>query len=291
MSLFTSLFFASLALASQDSSSLRRLLRRNLFFGGSESRFIMGPPVSIFDKPKKVLGVPEPHNYGQQVVLMERNEDDRYQKFRVQDTNSGAYLRFDNHPQPGIRTRDGDNYIEMYNADWDTHGEWLIVIVAIWQNNQFVEPSEELDWDADTMSKIGRLRVTLWNKAKDAFLRVNENGEPEVLAIDIEADKDKLNDHDWVRSQRLNWEINYVTSAWSATQVSLGVLAPVAVVAAIISFWASGPAAFIFSTFGFASIPVMQAIGYAAATAAQFAGITVCSAVIWQATIEIFFED
>jgi len=290
MSLLTALFFASLALASQDTSSLKRLLRRNLFFGGSESRFIMGPPVSIFDKPKLALGVDWPYNYGQQVILKERNDDDRYQKFRIQDTDQGAYLRFDNHPQPGIRTRDGDNKIEMYNAGWDAHGEWMIIVVAIWQNNQFVEPEEELVWDANTMSEIGRLRVTVWNKAKNAFLRVNEAGEPEMLAIDIEADEDKLNDHDWVRSQRLNWEINYVTSAWSAGEVALAVLAPTGVVAALAAaFLAPAAAAAIFATFGFASIPAMQAIGAAAASTYALAKVTVASAIIWQATIEIVF--
>jgi len=274
------LLFASLALASPQ-----RLLRRNLFFGGSESRFIMGPPVSTFVKPKLALGVEAPHNYGQEVVLMERNDGDRYQKFRVQDTEQGAYIRFDNHPQPGIRTRDGDNKIEMYNADWDAHGEWLIVVLAIWQNNKFVEPPNELKWDADSMSKIGRLRVTVWNKAKNAFLRVN-GGQPEMLFLDVD-DHETMNDHEWIRNQKLVWEINYVTSAWTASQVAVAVLGPTAVVGAIAGAIYVAPAV-LFATYGIAAPPTMAVIGSLATSGASFVAPIVASAVIWAAATDVY---
>jgi len=275
------LLFATFALASPQ-----RLLRRNLFFGGSESRFIMGPPVSKFVKPKLALGVEAPHKYGQEVVLMERNDRDRYQKFRVQDTDQGVYIRFDNHPQPGIRTRDGDNKIEMYNADWDAHGEWMITVVAIWQNNDFVEPPNELEWNADSMSKIGRLRVTVWNKAKNAFLRVNGDGQPEMLFLDVH-DHEKMNDHDWIRSQKLLWEINYVTSAWSASQVRVAVLGPAAVIGTIASAVYVAPAVLL-ASFGIIAPPTMAVIGSAAASGAEFVVPIIVSAIVWAAATDVY---
>jgi len=261
--------------------------RRRLWWA-NEARFIMGPPGSNDMKgPRKALANPSPHNYGSQIVLANRKTSDRYQKFRLQDTTEGVYIRFDNHPQPGIRTRDGDDKLELYNAGWDSRGEWMIMVHRIRVNNRWVEPKDPIDWTAEEVSKIGRMRIVVWNKGKDAYLRV-KNGQPEMLKIDIEADKDKLMDKNWLREQGLEWELEYVNNQWTASSVAMMVLAPVAVVAAIGAVFAA-PAigAALFASYGLAAVPVMQVLGSAAASGATM----VAGAIVSGLVNELFFED
>jgi len=263
--------------------------RRQLWWK-NEARFILGPArEGRFNEPNKALGVPSPHKYGDRVVLMDRNDNDRYQKIRLQDTDEGLYIRFDNHPQPGIRTRDDNNEVEMYNAVWDDHGEWAIVVNSIWSKNQrqWVEPIDKIDWTAKEVSKIGRMRVTVYNRGKDAFLRV-KNGQPEMIRIDIDDEDDakKLHNTAWVREQNLEWELVYVTNAWTAGAVTMMVLGPVAAATIVVAAFA-GPAiaAAAFASYGFAAIPVTQFIGASAIAAAKFVGVTIISGLVQKATI------
>jgi len=264
--------------------------RRQLWFK-NEARFIMGPPrKGRFNEPNKALGVPKPHKYGDRVVLMDRNDEDRYQKFRLQDTDEGLYIRFDNHPQPGIRTRDDNNEIEMYNAAWDDHGEWAIVVNSIWSNNRWVEPVAKIDWTAQEVSKIGRMRVTVYNKGKDAYLRV-KNGQPEMMHLDLDNEDDAklLHNTAWVREQHLEWELVYTNSQWTAGAVTMLVLGPVAVATIVVgAFAAPAIAAAAFASYGFAAIPAMQFLGSAAISAAQFVGVTVISAIVTKASQDAF---
>jgi len=258
--------------------------RRRLWWWANEPRFIMGPPSgNDFQGPRKALGNPSPHNYGSQVVLMDRDVNDRYQKFKLQDTSEGVYIRFDNHPQPGIRTRDGDNKIEMYNAAWHSHGEWMIIVNKIRQNNNWVDPVNTISWTAEDISKIGRLRVVVYNKGKDAYLGI-KNGQPEMFKIDIEADKAKLQNAAWVKAQQLEWELEYVTNQFTAGAVTMMVLGPVAVAGAIATA-AAGPAiaAAMFASYGFAAIPAMQILGVAAVEGAKFVGVTIAAGLISKA--------
>jgi len=265
--------------------------RRNLWWWANEPRFIMGPPSgNNFQGPRKALANPSPHNYGSEVVLMDRDVYDRYQKFRLQDTSEGVYIRFDNHPQPGIRARDGDNKIEMYNADWDNNGEWLIVVNAIRANNRWVEPVNPLSWTAEEMSKIGRMRVVVYNKGKDAFLRI-KNGQPEMIKIDIEWDEDKLKDAAWVNEQQAEWELEYVTNQFTAGAVTMMVLGPAAVAGAI-GATAAGPAiAAILASYGFAAaIPAMQILGAGAVTKAKFVAVTIVAGMINKSVLGVESE-
>lgn len=267
--------------------------RRNLWWWANEPRFIMGPPNygNDFQTPNKALGNPAPHKYGSQVVLMDRDDSDRYQKFRLQDTGKGVYIRFDNHPQPGIRTRDEDNKIEMYNAAWDDHGEWMVVVNKIRQNNNWVAPAKDISWTAKDIYKTGRLRVVVYNKGKDAYLRI-KNGQPEMLKIDIGAEKDKLENAAWVNEQQLEWELIYVTNQFTSGAVAMLVLAPAAVVGAIAAAAASPAiAAAIFSAYGFASIPVMQVLGAAAAEGTKFIAVTVVGALVSKAASDFVGEE
>jgi len=263
--------------------------RRQLWWQ-NEARFILGPARDgRFNEPNKALGVPYPHNWGDRVVLMDRNDDDRYQKIRLQDTEEGLYIRFDNHPQPGIRTRDDNNEVEMYNAAWDNHGEWALVVNYIWSKNlnKWVEPANKIDWTAEEVSKIGRMRVTVYNKGKDAFLRV-KNGQPEMMHIDPDNEEDAQNLHNtaWVKEQRLEWELVYVTNAWTAGAVAMLVLGPVAAATIVVAaFAAPAIAAAVFASYGFAAIPAMQFIGAAAISSAKFVGVTMVSAIVGKVTI------
>lgn len=253
--------------------------RRRLWFA-NEARFIMGPPdTDDLTGPRKALANPSPHKYGSQIVLADRNVRDRYQKFRLQDTDQGVYIRFDNHPQPGIRTRDRDNKLELYNAGWDSHGEWMIMVHRIRKNNKWVEPKDPINWTAEEVSKIGRLRIIVWNKGKDAYLRV-KNGQPEMLKIDIGADKDKLMDTDWLSEQGLEWELEYTNNQFTAGAVTMMVLGPVALAAAIGAAFTVPAIGALFASFGFAAIPRLQAIGSAAANAAQKAAITIVTGLV-----------
>jgi len=266
--------------------------RRKLWWWANEPRFIMGPKsYNDWEGPNKALGVPSPHNYGQEVILMDRDIYDRYQKFRLQDTKEGVYIRFDNHPQPGIRTRDEDNKIEMYNADWDSHGEWAIGVLYIRQNNMWVDPREPLVWTAEAMSQIGRMLVYVYNREKEAYLRIKD-GRPEMIKIDVEADKDNLMDPDWLRAQKLEWEIEYVTNQYTAGAVAIMVLAPAALAATVATGGAISGAvgAAMISTFGFASIPVMQAIGAAAVSTSSYVGWIIVGGLIKKYTIGVEAE-
>merc|ERR1719187_217133 len=136
------------------------------------------------------------------------------------------------------------------------------------------------------MSKIGRLRVVVWNKGKDAYLKISENGEPEMVSIIPGRDDDKLKNPEWIRSQNLLWEINYVTSAWSAGDVTLAVLAPAAVAALVVAWYAAPAiAAGVFASYGLAALPVIQVIGAAAATTAQLTASALVSALVWKAVV------
>lgn len=286
MNLLFGFLVASVVLASNPVQNAQSRTRRSLWWWANEPRFILGPRNGQHAEPNKALGVPSPHNYGDRVVLMDRNDNDRYQKFRLQDTSEGVYIRFDNHPQPGMRTRDGDNKVEMYNAAWDSHGEWLIIVDYIRQNNQWVRPDVPLEWTAEAMSKIGRMRVVVYNKGKDAFLRI-KNGQPEVLKLDVENDKSNLKNDAWVKAQQLEWELVYVTNQWTAGAVTMMVLGPVAVITAVAGA-AAAPAiaAAMFAQFGFAAIPAMNFLGAgvaAAMTATKWVSLTVISALIGKA--------
>jgi len=267
--------------------------RRQLWWQ-NEARFILGPGrEGRFNEPNKALGVPYPHNWGDRVVLMDRNDDDRYQKIRLQDTEEGLYIRFDNHPQPGIRTRDDNNEVEMYNAAWDNHGEWALVIQYIWSKDmmKWVEPAVKIDWTAEEVSKIGRMRVAVYNKGKDAFLRVKD-GQPEMMRIDLDNEEDAQNLHNtaWVKEQHLEWELVYVTNAWTAGAVTMLVIGPVAVATIFVAaFAAPALAAASFATYGFYTVPAMQFLG-AAAIKAQWITATMVGAIVAKVTVDTF-ED
>jgi len=260
--------------------------RRQLWWQ-NEARFILGPARDgRFNEPNKALGVPYPHNWGDRVVLMDRNDDDRYQKIRLQDTEEGLYIRFDNHPQPGIRTRDDNNEIEMYNAAWDNHGEWALVINYIWDKdrNRWVEPALKIQWTAREVKHIGRMRVAVYNKGKDAFLRV-KNGQPEMMRIDLDNEEDAQNLHNaaWVKEQQLEWELVYVTNAWGAGAVTLLVVGPIAVATLVVAAYVSPALATAsFATYGFYTVPTMQFLGAAAIAqgTAKWITVTMVAAIV-----------
>ena len=86
-------------------------------FGGSESRFVLGhlgKEIKYDTMPanNKYLEVKN-SSYGTIASLGNRDLDNRYQKFRIQNTKSGSYIRFDNHPQPGLRVKDDDKVVYL----------------------------------------------------------------------------------------------------------------------------------------------------------------------------------
>jgi len=233
--------------------------------GGSESRFVMGPWEDSNREPQRCL-MAKSHSYGSKIVLGDRNVSDRYQKFRIQTTDKGAYIRFDNHPQPGIRVKD-DKSVELYNASWDAAGEWALSVVAEWRSGLWELPSDKApSLKADDMKKIGRLRVVVYNMKYDAFLACDNSGNVIVKNIGpLNPENEELKNGDFVRKHNILWELNYTNSQWSADEVTIAVTGP-AEIAALIGAWAAaplvGPA--LFAAFGFAAVPVLQVIGGAA---------------------------
>ena len=56
--------------------------------------------------------------------------ENRYQKFRFESTGHGGYIRFDDHPQPGIRLTDleadGNRRLELYDVSRDPLAKWIV---------------------------------------------------------------------------------------------------------------------------------------------------------------------
>jgi len=200
--------------------------------GGSESRFIMGPMTSSgFASPQLYMHAQNGHKLGSKIILGKENRKDRYQKFRVQPTTHGTYIRFDNHPQPGIRTKKKDRHsVELYNASWDKHGEWGIIALGIQDGKRFVPTKQSLRLDADQMKKTKRIRVMIYNKASKEYLRTKKTGkEIEVCTGPFELSHVKSRDDikNYVLENGFVWEIRYVTSSWTSDEVAASCLLPV----------------------------------------------------------------
>jgi len=202
--------------------------------GGSESRFIMGPMTSSgFASPQLYMHAQNGHKLGSKIILGKENRKDRYQKFKVQPSTHGTYIRFDNHPQPGIRTKKKDRHsVELYNTSWDKHGEWGIIALGIQDETggkRFVPTKQGLRWDAKQMKKTKRIRVMIYNKASKEYLRTKKTGkEIEVCTGPFEPSHVKSRDDikNYVLENGFVWEMRYVTSQWTSTEVAASFLLP-----------------------------------------------------------------
>jgi hypothetical protein len=243
--------------------------------GGSESRFVMGPSndPEMRGKPTQCL-MSKTHSYGERITLGPRDVYNRYQKFRIQSTEGGSYIRFDDHPQPGIRTTDKGT-VELYNAGWDKRGEWVLSVLADHDGARWHCPYRpdkfNGDLSADNMQNIPRLRVCVYNPNADAWLSVDEKGNIVMRTFKFDPDDEKLKDMKYIRSMNLMWELNYTNSQWSKGDVSLAVMGPVAVAGLIVGGVALGPLAgpALFAQFGFAAVPAIQLIGATSLSAAS----------------------
>lgn len=211
--------------------------------GGSESRFIMGPMTSSgFTSPQLYMHAQNGHKLGSKIILGKENRKDRYQKFKVQPSTHGTYIRFDNHPQPGIRTKKKDRHsVELYNTSWDKHGEWGIIALGIQDETggkRFVPTKQGLRWDAKQMKKTKRIRVMIYNKASKEYLRTKKTGkEIEVCTGPFEPSHVKSRDDikNYVLENGFVWEMVYVTSQWTKEEVASSVLLPVKLVSAVVA--------------------------------------------------------
>jgi len=216
--------------------------------GGSESRFIMGPITSSgFASPDHYMHA-QHHKQGSKITLVKKNTKDRYQKFKVQETEHGTYIRFDHHPQPGIRTKK-DHSVELYHhhphrhhhAKKDRQREWGIIVLGIQDRlgeKKFVPTKQGLHWDAQHMKKTKRMRVMIYNKESKEYLRTKKGGKhTEVCTGPFEASHVKSRDDlkNYVLENGFVWEMNYVTNAPTEKQVANFVLVPVGLVANIVS--------------------------------------------------------
>jgi len=200
--------------------------------GKSESRFIMGPVRSPnFDHPNGYMH-PENHNYGAKIVIRKRNTSDRYEKFKVQETEHGTYIRFDKHPQPGIRVKK-DHSVEMYNASWDKRGEWGIIVLGIQDplgESRFTGTKNSIQWDAGHMKKTKRMRVMLYNKDTKEYLRTKSTNKGyELCTGPFEGFKNEMSREsirNYVCENGFVWEMEYVTNEMSAGEVATAVLLP-----------------------------------------------------------------
>lgn len=242
--------------------------------GGSESRFVLGPWDETNGEPQRCL-MARSHSYGSKIVLGDRNVTDRYQKFRIQTTKNGAYIRFDNHPQPGIRVKE-DKSVELYNASWDAAGEWAISFVAEWHSGVWARPSDKVtDLTADNMAKIGRVRIVVYNMKYDAYLACDSTGNVIVKNIGpLSPENQEVMDCSFVHKHNIMWELNFTNSQWSATEVTIAFTGP-AVVASLIIAWGAAPLAgpALFAAFGFAAVPAIQIVGGAALSGAGVASL------------------
>lgn len=249
--------------------------------GGSESRFVMGlaKPYQA-GKPTECLMAASPE-YGTKITMGKRDEENRHQKFRVQQTSRGVYIRFDKHPQPCISCRPDHDDVELYSAETNLGAEWTFSVLQIQLNGIWVEPKETLKWDADHMSEVKRLRILCYNEAKKSFLTVDGSGDVKMLNIRFNDNGESLRDVTGLRNWNLIWEVDYVCSQWSAGEVGLAVVGPTAVagllgVAVLAESVLVGAA--LFEAFGFLAIPTMQFVGAGALSAAGTATLGLVSA-------------
>jgi len=189
--------------------------------GGSESRFIIGH-INPAGKVDSYLTVKE-RNYGSRIVLGPRNTDDRYQKIKLQVHRRVIYIRFDNHPQPGLRAKRDDNTVEMYNASWDEFGEWKMTMTQVKSGDSWRRPMPtDYNLDANNQEQIGKFRAAIFNPAKELYLAVDD-GKVVTKAINT-----RMNNHrDFFIREGFGWEVEYITRAWTAEEVTTACIAPV----------------------------------------------------------------
>lgn len=261
--------------------------------GGNESRVILGHSGSTYNAPSKYLMV-ENYNIGTFATVGPKDTNNRLQKIRIQDTSSGAYIRFDRHPQRGLRVC-GDR-VELYNSSWDGSGEWVIQFIAV-KNGVSWTPLNEvnsmnIDLSAKTMKKVGKIKVALMNQSNNSWLTINDKDQVVVKHMDISENRDPIEVQQEIKENELVWEMEYVTNAMSKNQVTFAVVIPVLVAGGLATAALTpllGPAAV--AAYGLPGVLAIQAVGTAGLGVAGFMTFDVVGSVLVEQVRKIFEQE